>query len=33
MKECKNRLYHDVCVENTKEAVAMGRHWKCKACS
>ncbi|SPQ27450.1 b480a7fe-3759-45c4-bb03-1b0c72cb2fef [Thermothielavioides terrestris] len=32
-KECKNRLYHDVCVENTGEAVAMGRHWKCKACS
>ncbi|KAL2018640.1 hypothetical protein VTK56DRAFT_543 [Thermocarpiscus australiensis] len=32
-KQCTNRLYHDICVDNTEEAVAKGRHWKCKACS
>lgn len=32
-KECKNRLYHDTCVENPEEAVGKGRHWRCKECS
>ncbi|KAL2259946.1 hypothetical protein VTK26DRAFT_6202 [Humicola hyalothermophila] len=31
-KECKNRLYHDTCVENPEEASAKGRLWKCKVC-
>lgn len=33
IKECENRLYHDTCVEDTEEAVAKGRHWRCKTCS
>jgi hypothetical protein len=32
-KECENRLYHDSCVEDSEEAVAKGRKWRCKACS
>ncbi|KAK4100994.1 hypothetical protein N658DRAFT_426589 [Parathielavia hyrcaniae] len=32
-KECKKRLYHDTCVQDTEEAVAKRDQWKCRDCA